>query len=229
MSEISPMWPTGCSAPSCACVSIACIGVLMTPGATAFARIPRFAYSIASDLVAALRPPLVSEASTDGTPAIRMIDEARRDLHDMAASPFLHLGDGELGDAEEAGDVDAEDRGEVRLGVPGERLGDEDAGVVDERVDAPEPRHGFKDHAFGRLPIGDVAGDGKNLVVVRRLDRASRRDHAVIAIAIGPDERGADALRSARDHRNFLFGTHGELPLCWLTLPTGPPRRRSDT
>lgn len=39
----------------------------MMPNATALERIPRPAYSIASDLVAALRPPLVSEASTEGT------------------------------------------------------------------------------------------------------------------------------------------------------------------
>src|SRR6266513_808322 len=67
MSEISPIRPSGCSWASCACVSTACIGVLMTPGATAFTLMPRFAYSIASDLVAALKPPFVSEASTDGT------------------------------------------------------------------------------------------------------------------------------------------------------------------
>jgi hypothetical protein len=45
-------------------VSTGCIGVLMVPGATAFTLMPSFAYSIASDLVAALKPPLVSEAST---------------------------------------------------------------------------------------------------------------------------------------------------------------------
>ena len=49
------------------------MGDLMTPSATAFTRIPRLAYSIASDLVAALRPPFVSEASTDGTP-LRVVD-----------------------------------------------------------------------------------------------------------------------------------------------------------
>jgi hypothetical protein len=43
---------------------------LIVPGATPLTRIPRFAYSIASDLVAALRPPFVSEASSAGTPEI---------------------------------------------------------------------------------------------------------------------------------------------------------------
>ena len=48
-------------------VSGLCIGVLITPGDTALTRTPFFAYSIASDLVAAFNPPLVSDASTDGT------------------------------------------------------------------------------------------------------------------------------------------------------------------
>jgi len=38
---------------SCAYGSGECIGVLMVPGATTFTRMPRFAYSNASDLVAA--------------------------------------------------------------------------------------------------------------------------------------------------------------------------------
>ena len=53
---------------SAACVSGGCIGVLMTPGATALTRMPRSAYSIASDRVTASSPPLVSDASADGTP-----------------------------------------------------------------------------------------------------------------------------------------------------------------
>jgi hypothetical protein len=39
----------------------------MAPGETALTRMPRDAYSIASDLVAEARPPLVNEVSTDGT------------------------------------------------------------------------------------------------------------------------------------------------------------------
>ena len=42
----------------------------MMPGATALTRMPAFAYSIASDLVTALSPPLVSDASTEGTPRL---------------------------------------------------------------------------------------------------------------------------------------------------------------
>jgi hypothetical protein len=38
----------------------------MMPGETALTRTPREAYSMASDLVAEARPPLVSQVRTDG-------------------------------------------------------------------------------------------------------------------------------------------------------------------
>ena len=44
-----------------------CSGVLMTPGATALTRTPRDAYSIASERVTAASPPLVSDASAEGS------------------------------------------------------------------------------------------------------------------------------------------------------------------
>ena len=99
----------------------------------------------------------------------------------------------------------------VGLGVIGERLGDEDAGVVDQRVDAAEPRHGFRDHALGGLGIGDVAGDGQDVVIVRRLDRARGGDDAVVAVAIRLHQGRADALRCAGNDCDFLFGTHCRL------------------
>jgi hypothetical protein len=68
-----------------------------------------------------------------------MVDEARGNLNDMAPALLLHLGDGELRGVEEPGGVDAQDGSVIGLGVLGEGLGDEDARVVDERVDAPEP------------------------------------------------------------------------------------------
>ena len=83
----------------------ACIGVLMMPGETAFTRMPLVAYSIASALVAELRPPLVRLASTVGTPAIRVIDQAGGDVDDVAGALLQHLGRDALRDVEEAGEV----------------------------------------------------------------------------------------------------------------------------
>jgi hypothetical protein len=70
----------------------------------------------------------------------RVVNKARADLDNMAATLLFHLGDGELRHVEEADSVDAQGGGEVGFGIFGEGLGDEDAGIVDERVDAPEPR-----------------------------------------------------------------------------------------
>src|SRR5580704_14226195 len=188
MSEISPIWPTGCKASSCAYVATGFIGDLMIPGATAFTLIPRLAYSIASDLVAAGQPALRKRREHRGYAGDRVIDQARRYPHEMAAALLLHLGDGELRDVKKPGDVDAQDRHVVGLDVLGERFGDEDAGVVDERVDPPEPGHPFKDRTLGRLPIGDIAGHREDLIIVRRSDRARGRDDPVVAIAVRPDE-----------------------------------------
>ena len=57
----------------------------------------RLAYSIASDLVAAFKPPLVSEASTDGTLLLAWSTRLVVMLHDMARTLLLHLGGGEPG------------------------------------------------------------------------------------------------------------------------------------
>jgi hypothetical protein len=68
-----------------------------------------------------------------------MVGKAGGDLHDMAAADALHRGRGELRHVEETGEIDRDDRREIRFAVLSERLGDEDARIVDERVDAPEP------------------------------------------------------------------------------------------
>ena len=92
MSLISPMRPTGCSDASVACVSGACIGDLMIPGDTAFTRMPAFAYSIASDFVAAFNPPFVSDASTDGT--FEVATSLAETLPDVAAMRLERKGRG---------------------------------------------------------------------------------------------------------------------------------------
>src|SRR6266853_5601775 len=67
-SWISPILPTGCNPFRNSYVSGLCIGVLMTPNATVFTRMPSLAYSIASALVTASKPPLIMICSAAGTP-----------------------------------------------------------------------------------------------------------------------------------------------------------------
>ena len=70
-------------------VAKGCIGDSMMPSATAFTRMPRLAYSIVSDLVAALRPPLVSPARLIGFVSAKnasMSSTKRRRQGDEAAA-----------------------------------------------------------------------------------------------------------------------------------------------
>lgn len=143
---------------------------------------------------------------------IRMGDQAGRDLHDMAAAAFLHLGDGELRDSEKSGDVDAQHRGEIIAGVAGERLGDKDAGVVDERVDPPEAIHSCGDDALGRLGIRDIAGYGQNVVIIRPVNRTRRCDDPVSQPPISFDESRTDTARRTGDDCDFLFVAQSNSP-----------------
>jgi len=86
------------------------------------------------------------------------------------AALLLHFRNRQLGNAEESGEVDAERAGEIGLAIFGERFGDEDAGVVDQRVDTAESGQAVGNHALGGSGIGDVAGHRQDVVVVRRLD-----------------------------------------------------------
>jgi hypothetical protein len=63
----------------------------------------------------------------------------------VAGASLQHFGDGPLSQCEKSGQVDGDDRCVVIGGVVGEWLGDEDAGVVDERVDASEAVKRFAD------------------------------------------------------------------------------------
>ncbi|MNR42399.1 hypothetical protein D3C85_1609090 [compost metagenome] len=112
----------------------------------------------------------------------------------MAGTLLLHLGGSELGDVEEPADVDRNGIGVVVLRVLRERLGIEDAGVVDQRIDAAELRHAFADDPLGDFALGNVAGDRQDVGIVRRLDVAGVGDDPIAAVAERLDHAGTDAL-----------------------------------
>lgn len=98
-----------------------------------------------------------------------MVHQAGGDLHDMPTSLLLHLGDCQLSDVEEAGEIDCHHGGIVGAGVLGEWLGDENTSVVDERVDPPKPVHSGRNGALGRLPIGNITRHCDNAIIGGRL------------------------------------------------------------
>ena len=88
-------------------------------------------------------------------------DQGGGHVHDVSAIALgEHLGDDVRGEVKEAGQVHRGDQGVVLGGVAGERLGDEDAGVVVERIHPPEPTDRGAHELFGDRRIGNVARNG---------------------------------------------------------------------
>jgi hypothetical protein len=74
-------------------------------------------------------------------------------------------------------DINVHDRRVVCLGVLGEGLGDEDAGIVHGRVDPPEPVDAGGDRMVGRLSVGDVADQ---TAINNRSERIKPTDFTVV-------------------------------------------------
>ncbi len=84
----------------------------------------------------------------------------------MCADPCFAISCSDAaGDVEEAVQIGRQHRGIVLVGVVGERLGDEDAGIVDQRVDLTELLERLLDDALGSLGIADVARDRQDIRV----------------------------------------------------------------
>ena len=133
-----------------------------------------------------------------------VVDEARRNADHVAAAILFHLGNGELRDEKEAVEVHGGDVCVVFGRIAGEGLGDEDAGVVDERVDAAKAGNGFGNHALRGGRVADIACHGQDVGIFRGLDRTCGGDDAVVELAKRVDQFGADALRCARNDDDFL-------------------------
>jgi DNA-binding CsgD family transcriptional regulator len=121
------------------------------------------------------------------------------DVDHVTAVPPDHLGDDPPGQPEEPVQVDPGDQRVVLRGVLGERLGDEHAGVVDQRVDAPEPLQRGVGDPVGGGGLGDVAGHGEHVRVLRGPDLAGVGHHRPAPPAVPGHQPRADALGTSGD------------------------------
>ena len=95
----------------------------------------------------------------------RVASQGRRDRDDAPAGLLRqHLLDGELGDVQEALEVRRDERLEVLGRVVRERLGEENAGVIDQCVDRLEARQRRLDDLGGSCRLADVAVHQSDIV-----------------------------------------------------------------
>ena len=99
-----------------------------------------------------------------------MLDQCGRDLYHMARTLLNHRADGLLRDIEKPVQVRRKEIPILLIGTLRELVGNENSGVVDQRIDAAEARQRFfNDHLAGRR-VADVASDCQIVRIVRRLN-----------------------------------------------------------
>src|SRR5882762_369613 len=143
-------------------------------------RTPVFAYSIASDLVAALSAPFVREANTQG----------HAESCERARHVCRHV-----------------DRIVVRR-IKREWLCHEHAGVVNQRVDTTELLEGRFEHSLGCVGSSDVTLYGHDVRIGGRLDRPRCCNNAVVTIPESLKDTRTDPLRCSRYYGHFLLRAH---------------------
>src|SRR5262249_49480180 len=137
-----------------------------------------------------------------------MFGDRCRDVDDMAGTRPKHPRCCLLREVEEPPKINGDHRREFGFGIVNELLGDENTGVVYQRVDSSEALNGRIDDALGSIAAGDVAIDNHDSRITSGLDRARVGNNAIADLAKALDQTGADATRSTGDNDNLLFERH---------------------
>ena len=168
----------------------------------------------------------------------RLLRDRGGDVDDMAGAGLQHAGRCPLRDVKKSREVRRGRRREVGLRIVDERLGNEDAGIVHQRVDASIALDGRADDALGSVGRGDIAVDRQHRGISRNIagpDRAGGSDDAVADGAEALHQVSADAARRAGDDDHLRFGTrrldHSKTP-AWRSsdadvVRAPAPQRRS--
>lgn len=206
-SSITVNCPRGCRAARAAGESSGCVGVSTTAGDTAFTRIPLRAYSFASDVVAAIRPPsVIGQRRRNVDVGVFGPGGGQRD-HVTAVTLVKQLGDDPLAEVKEAGHLVA-GREDVVLGaVHGEGLGHEDSRVVDQRVHSAEVGDGCVHDASCGPRVSVVPREREDVGITRLGEGTRAGDYRKAMPAVGSDEARTGSLRCAGDDRDLSLDT----------------------
>ncbi|MCY1448301.1 hypothetical protein D9M71_649590 [compost metagenome] len=137
------------------------------------------------------------------------------DGDDLPGAVLRHVPCGRLGGINEAFEVGVDDGLDVSRGVLGHRLGDEDAGIVDQHVDLAEGFNGLGEQSFSRLRLGNVAFHQEEVCRIAQFIRgvlqarqgAGVADYIVAALKVGFGDGETQAAGSAGDDDGFA-GLH---------------------
>src|SRR6516165_4337208 len=105
-------------------------------------------------------------------------------------------------------EIDPDHGGEVGFGIFRKGLCDEQAGIVDERIDPSVALDGKSHDAIGGLCARDVAIDSSDRRIVALVDRTRAGNDMIADVTIGPEQCRANASRRAGDDGNLPFGFH---------------------
>ena len=158
---------------------------------------------MASDLVTATRPPLVSTDNAAGRLLSAFSTSAVETLTTWPLPRSSMCSIVRVVTMKETGEVDGDQSVEVLECVVREGLADVQPGVVDQGVDPTKALDRRPDDPLRGFGVGDVALDGDDARVVSGFDRPSRRDHGIPALAVRLREARADPLRGAGDDRDL--------------------------
>jgi hypothetical protein len=147
----------------------------------------------------------------------RIASKGRRDGDDAPAGLLRqHLLDGKLGDIEEALDVRRDERLEILGRVVRERLGEEDARVIDQRVNRMEARQRGLDNSGCSCRLADVAVHQGDLIGSDDLSGLGHPSGIGNDVETAFDKRfhnsRADPLRSSGHDGCLPWAAHDCLP-----------------
>jgi hypothetical protein len=128
----------------------------MIPGATALTR----TLAAASSFIEAA---LDQDRQQRGYLHVRLQSNAGGDIDDVTVLVLRHVGGSLLRGIEEAVQIGGDDGLHIGFGVIGDRLGNEDAGVVDQHIDLAELGDSLIKDGLGGFRLGDIAGDRQEI------------------------------------------------------------------
>src|SRR6516164_8519513 len=101
----------------------------------------------------------------------------------MAGTRPKHPGCYLLREVEEPAKINGDHRREIGFGIVDELLGDENTGVIYQRIDSSETLDGRIDDELGSIAAGDVAIDDQDSRITGGIDRARVGNDAIAHLA----------------------------------------------